>query len=152
TVDGMAVAQYLQYGYVPAPLSIYEGVRKLPPAHFLLFDGVTTTLKRYWDPVGIALEPRANMSVDAAVEQLATLSSRAVRQQIVADVPLAAFLSGGVNTATIVAIMAREGKSVKTFTIGFDEPDFDESQHAADVATYLGTEHYVERLTLHDAL
>ncbi len=151
-LDRTALAQYLQYGYVPSPRTAYAGACKLPPAHYLLHDAGGLVVRRYWDPMPHALAPRLQVSEAEAVEALEELLSRSVRQQMIADVPLGAFLSGGVDSSTIVALMARQGGEVKTFTIGFEESRYDESEAARTVAEHLGTSHVTERLSLHGAL
>lgn len=150
--DRTALAQYLLYGFVPSPLTAYAGASKLPPAHYLLVDGADVKVRRYWDPVEHALAPRLKVSEEQAVDELEELLTRAVRQQMIADVPLGAFLSGGVDSSTIVALMARGGGEVRTFTVGFAEDEYDESSHARAVAEHLGTEHTTERLSMDGAL
>ncbi|HZW27069.1 MAG TPA: asparagine synthase (glutamine-hydrolyzing) [Trueperaceae bacterium] len=150
--DRTALAQYLLYGYVPSPRTAYVGASKLPPAHYLLYDGAKVVIERYWDPVDHALAPRLEVSEAQAVDALEELLTRAVRQQSIADVPLGAFLSGGVDSSTIVALMARAGGEIKTFTVGFEESGYDESERARDVARHLGTSHVTERLSLRGAL
>jgi len=152
TPDRVALAQYLQYGYVPSPRTAYAGARKLPPAHYLLWQGGSAVVGRYWDPLEHALAPRLAVSEGEAVEQLEELLTRAVRQQSIADVPLGAFLSGGVDSSTVVALMAKAGGEVRTFTVGFEESGFDESEQARAVAEHLGARHVTERLSLHGAL
>lgn len=151
SIDKEAVALYLNYQYVPAPWSIYKGVRKLPPAHALRIsaDG-KQTLWRYWDPQNIAVE--TNVGEDEALENLEHLLARSVRGQLISDVPLGAFLSGGVDSSLVVAMMREQTDLVRTFTIGFDVPEFNEADHAAAVAEVLGTEHTTEYLTEKDAL
>lgn len=153
TVDPDAVAMYLQYQYVPAPRSIFRGIRKLQPAHAMRVTEAGVDLWRYWDPVPFATGPRLRIDEKAATDELESLLRRAVRGQMIADVPIGAFLSGGVDSSTLVSLMVEESSNpVRTFTIGFDVPRFDESAHAAAVARHLGTHHTVEHLTEADAL
>jgi asparagine synthase (glutamine-hydrolysing) len=137
-----AVVEYLALGYVPDPLCVFEGVRKLPPGHTLTWDadrGGPARVERYWTPV--AEEARGLGEVEA-VEQLRHVLHDAVRSHLEADVPLGAFLSGGIDSSTVVALMARATRQpVLTFSIGFDEPEFNEAPHAAAVAKALGTRH-----------
>ncbi|MGI8497949.1 MAG: asparagine synthase (glutamine-hydrolyzing) [Gemmatimonadaceae bacterium] len=139
-IDPDAVAQYLAFGYVPDPLSIFSAARKLPPGHTLSWtvaDGVR--LKRYWTPV---CEEARDLDETTAVETLRRLLSDAVASHLESEVPLGAFLSGGVDSSTVVALMARElDRPVRTFSIGFDEPEFNEAADAAFVARDLGTHH-----------
>ncbi len=149
-IDRDVLCRYFRYNYVPAPFSIYKGIRKLPPGSFTTIPlsnatGSFPEVKKYWDVLEIAREglqsPFAG-SDNQAVDELDTLLRRAVREQMEADVPLGAFLSGGVDSSVIVALMqAQSGRPVRTFTIGFDEDDFNEAVHAKAVARHLGTEH-----------
>ena len=153
SIDPEAIALYLQFGYIPAPLSIYRGIRKLPPAHAMIVDAGGARIWRYWDPLDSALEPPHEIGEDEAVEELEGRLKEAVRLQMIADVPLGAFLSGGIDSSTIVAMMTEVGaREVQTFTIGFDVPRYDESPDAARVAEHLGTKHTTERLSLNEAL
>src|SRR5690606_18756262 len=115
-LDSVGIAQYLQYGYVPSPLTAYRSVRKLPPGHFLLLDESGPVVGRYWDPARFVTAPRLRISEADAVEELDRMLTRAVKEQMVSDVPLGAFLSGGIDSSAIVALMAREGGTVRTFT------------------------------------
>jgi len=142
TIDRTALAMYLHYGYVPAPHSIFAGARKLAPAHYLLCEHGRTIVRRYWDPFPCAEEP-VERSVEDAEHMLTSLLTTAVAERQVADVPLGAFLSGGVDSSLVVALMQeRMTAPVQTFTIRFDDPEYNEADHAAAVARHLGTEHY----------
>lgn len=147
-VDQAALAAYLKLGYVPAPHSIYKGIRKLPPGTSVTFQAGAKTDPEpvaYWSLVEAAARGAAapfTGSDAEALGELERLLTCAVRGQLMSDVPLGAFLSGGVDSSTIVALMQRLGSEpVKTFTIGFAESGFDESQAARDVARHLGTHH-----------
>ncbi len=143
-IDRQALAEYFRWTNVPAPMTIFEGVNKLPPAHFLRFEGSfgETQPQPYWSAFEVArTEPPLPDSVDA-VDQLSEVLDRSVRAQMVSDVPLGAFLSGGVDSSSVVASMQRQSSvPVRTFTIGFSEPAYDESGYAAQVAEVLGTDH-----------
>ncbi len=146
TVDRDALAAYLRFGYVPAPRSIYAGIAKLEPGTFLtLRDGDEAEIRRYWDLREITLSARArqrDMDDCEATERLDGLLRDAVKGRMAADVPLGAFLSGGVDSSTVTALMqAQSSHPVKTFSIGFSESAFDESSEAAAVARHLGTDH-----------
>jgi asparagine synthase (glutamine-hydrolysing) len=139
-VDGDAVREYLALGYVPDPACIFKGVRKLPPGHSLTWDrerGVQ--VRRYWT----AIRPEQPVADErAAVEELRRLIADAVDSHLVSDVPLGAFLSGGIDSSTVVAEMSRlVDRPVRTFSIGFEDPEFNEAPHAALVAKALGAEH-----------
>ena len=135
-----AIAQYLTFGYVPETHCIFEGVRKLPPGHRLTWEpGGRPKIDRYWSP----LRPeRLEITEREAVEQLRALLRESVELHLESDVPLGAFLSGGIDSSTVVAQMAQlvPGR-VKTFSIGFEEASHNEAPHAALVAREIGTEH-----------
>lgn len=146
-IDRDALALYLRFGYVPAPHSIYQGIRKLEPGMLLrLRPGDSEpTLRRYWDPLLVARRCSAERfpgSDSEAVARLDELLRDAVKLRMEADVPLGAFLSGGIDSSTVVALMqAQSARPVKTFTIGFREADYDEAAQARAVARHLCTEH-----------
>jgi len=147
-IDQNVLAAYMRHNYVPSPYSIYQGVRKLPPGTILtLASGRDIELSTYWNARQVARTGVSEAQSDRRVaseasEQLDTLLRDAVRRRMVADVPLGAFLSGGIDSSTVVALMqAESNRSVKTFTIGFGEPKYDEAQHAKRVAAHLRTEH-----------
>jgi asparagine synthase (glutamine-hydrolysing) len=152
-IDEAAVSLYLQYQYIPAPYSIYTGIRKLPAAHALSLTRARARSWRYWDPVPIATGPRLRIDVGDAVDELERLLRDAVTGQMMSDVPLGAFLSGGIDSSAVVSMMTEAATApVRTFTIGFDVPRFDESRQASAVARHLGTDHTVEYLTERDAV
>jgi asparagine synthase (glutamine-hydrolysing) len=146
-IDPQALDLYLRFGYVPSPFSIFRAARKLPPAHLALWDPAARSLKveRYWDPVAFAAAGPVPISEREAEEKLEALLADAVRLRMIADVPLGAFLSGGVDSSLVVAMMKEVSASpVKTFTIRFENPEYNEADHAAAVARHLGTEHHEE--------
>jgi asparagine synthase (glutamine-hydrolysing) len=142
-----ALSLQLRHNYIPAPYSIYEGIAKLPAGSLLTLSMQqrAPTVRVYWSGVQAAESGVASAftgSADQAVDELETLLKDAVRQQMMADVPLGAFLSGGVDSSTVVALMqAQSSRPVKTFTIGFNEDDYNEAEHAKVVARHLGTDH-----------
>jgi asparagine synthase (glutamine-hydrolysing) len=142
-----AVHLLMRHNYVPDPYSIYAGISKLEPGTLLhLTHGShEPTVERYWSFAEAAVsgvQSPLSLAPEEATDELERLISRAVRGQMLADVPLGAFLSGGVDSSTIVALMqAQSARPVKTFTIGFEETGFDESEHAGKVARHLGTDH-----------
>ena len=153
TINPEAIALYLQFQYVPAPLSIFNGVRKLPPGHALRVTRFGSQVWRYWDPLDVVNGPTLQIGEDEAVDRLDELLSESVRGQMRSDVPVGAFLSGGIDSTAVVQKMTLAARGpVRTFTIGFGLPDFNEADHAAAVARHLGTEHFVEYLTEGDAL
>ncbi len=151
-VDRSALSTFLRHNYIPAPHSIYRGVSKLEPGHILtLRDGRSPQAKAYWAMKTVArrgLARRRPLAAGEAIERLDDLLRDAVRCRMVADVPLGAFLSGGIDSSTVVALMqAQSSLPVRTFSIGFRAAGYDEARHARKVAGHLGTEHtelYVE--------
>ena len=140
-----ALRQYLAFDYVPAPLSIYEGIRKLPAAHALTLEGGETRVWPYWRLS--YRKPAAAPTVDEAAERLRELLADSVRMRLVSDVPLGVLLSGGVDSSAVTAMAVRaSAATVKTFSISFAEKSFDESAYARGVADFLGTDHHEERL------
>jgi asparagine synthase (glutamine-hydrolysing) len=141
-----ALRQYLSFDYVPAPLSIYEGINKLPAAHKLTLVDGRVDVERYWQLSYKTAEP---VPAEAeAAEQLRELLADAVRMRLVSDVPLGVLLSGGVDSSSIAALaVAASSEAVKTFSISFAEASFDESAYARQVAKFLGTDHHEERLS-----
>lgn len=166
-----ALAQYLRFAYVPAPRSIHPGIYKLEPGCILTVDGTpphvapnaplrpgeshgSINIRRYWS---LETESEAGLNdpitdEKEAIAQTENVLGDAVDRQMISDVPLGAFLSGGVDSSAIVALMQRKSTTrVQTFTIGFDEAAYDESNHAAAVAAHLGTEHHKLQVTDVDA-
>jgi asparagine synthase (glutamine-hydrolysing) len=139
-IDPAAVADYLALGYIPEPGCIYAGVHKLLPGHRLVWtpaDGVRT--ERYWSPLDAA---PVQLPAEDAVLEIRRLLTEAVRYRLVADVPLGAFLSGGLDSSAVVAEMSRQmDRPVRTFSIGFEEEAFNEAPAAAAVARALGADH-----------
>ncbi|WP_316187587.1 MULTISPECIES: asparagine synthase (glutamine-hydrolyzing) [unclassified Bradyrhizobium] len=162
-LDRAALTAFLRYAYVPAPLSIWSGIRKLSPASFVTFQadsraGALPEPVGYWslrDHV-VAAQTRRVSDEAEAVAQLERLLSAAIRRQCLSDVPLGAFLSGGIDSSTVVALMqAQAAQPVRTFSIGFREGGFDEAAEARLVAAHLGTAHtelYVEPHTARDVI
>jgi len=146
-IDRGALCLLLRHNYIPAPYSIYQGIAKLEPGCLLSVSLAQPEPKvwKYWDTVQVARAGVASPfagTADDAVDALEVLAKDAVRQQMMADVPLGAFLSGGIDSSTVVALMqAQSSRPVKTFTIGFNEEGYNEAVHAKAVAQHLGTEH-----------
>jgi asparagine synthase (glutamine-hydrolysing) len=144
-LDRSALTAYMRFGYIPAPLTIYRGVKKLPPGSILTVrPGGPPSVATYWSLEDVAREGQQKRFFDeeAAVEALHALLRDAVKRRMVADVPLGAFLSGGLDSSTVVALMqAQSPRPVRTFSIGFQEEGYDEAANAAAVARHLGTEH-----------
>ena len=141
-----ALRHYLSFDYVPAPLSIYEGINKLPAGYKLTLEDGRVELERYWQLSYKTIEPVP--SEEDAARRLRELLADAVRMRLVSDVPLGVLLSGGVDSSSIAALaVAASSEAVKTFSISFAESSFDESAYARGVAKFLGTDHHEERLS-----
>ncbi len=148
-IDRGALALFLRHGYVPAPYSIYSGIWKVLPGTALTFElGASRrepTYAEYWSAkevteLGIADVWSGNAT--ELIDELDQVLRQTVRREMIADVPLGAFLSGGVDSSLVVALMqAESARPVRTFTIGFDEPEYNEADHAKAVARHLGTDH-----------
>jgi len=163
TLDRAALTSFMRYSYVPAPSTIWTGIKKLPSASFVTFAadtpcGSMPAPEAYWslrEQVVAAQNQRINDETEAT-EELQRLLSVAIRRQCLSDVPLGAFLSGGIDSSTIVALtQAQANQPVRTFTIGFRESAFDEAEDARKVAAHLGTAHtelYVDPKTAMDVI
>lgn len=140
SVSQAATREYFSMGYVPGPASIYEAVQKLPPAHYLVLEGGKTSITRYWR---LAFQPKWEGSEAELSARLLVHLDEAVRVRLVSDVPFGAFLSGGLDSSIVAALMTRHMTSpVKTFTIGFQEDAFNELPDARLVAHHIGAEHH----------
>jgi len=146
-----ALVQYFELGYVPGPLTIYRGIHKLLPGHYLLVEDGQTRIERYWH---LPEHIRIVTDFAEAKSRLRELLTVAVRKRLIADVPLGAFLSGGIDSSIIVGLMARQmSEPVKTFSIGFvDQPVLDETTYAKVVAEFNATDHHAFRFTYRDIL
>ncbi len=156
-LDPAALAAYFRLGYVPAPSTVYRGMSKVRPGHILTVGPNGAISDRcYWDLATIAAAGSRladPLDVTQATEALETLLGEAVAARLVADVPLGAFLSGGIDSTAVVALMqARSAAPVKTFTVGFEDAGFNEAPHARAVAAHLGTDHTELTVTAADAL
>ncbi len=148
-IDRAVIPLYLRHGYIPAPWSIYKGIRKLLPGTWVSFStkdhDQMPEPRPYWSLTDVVLNGQSNPfkgSEDEAVNELDRRLNQSIAGQSLADVPLGAFLSGGVDSSTVIALMqTQSSRPVKTFTIGFDETGYDEAVHAKAVAKYLGTDH-----------
>ena len=139
-VNYEAIHHYLSFISVPAPLTAYQAIRKLEPGHWLLWQNGEVKSERYWH---IDFSRKVNLSEQEAGERVSELLRDAVRVRLMSEVPLGAFLSGGIDSSAVVALMAQESSEpVKTFSIGFEEQDFSELHHARRVAEHVGAEHH----------
>jgi len=145
-IDRSALAAYLRFGYVPAPLSIYQNVKKLLPGTYAVIrENASAEMHTYWSAEKVAREGTSNhafLSEEDAAAELERLLKDAVARRMISDVPLGALLSGGIDSSTIVGLMqCLSSRPVKTFTIGFDVPEYNEALSAKAIARHLGTEH-----------
>ena len=158
-IDLNALRHYVSFDYVPAPMSIYKGIHKLPAAHILIVENGEVRTRRYWDVSWQKPDREEGLngtspakSLSRKAEELKDLLSDAVRMRLVSDVPLGILLSGGIDSSTIAAFATQHAtEKVKTFSIGFEEDSFDESKYARQVAKHLDTEHYEEILSAEKA-
>ena len=138
-IDPGAIDLYLTYQYIPHPHSIYKGIRKLPPGHFAVFENGELSVQRYWN---VDWSRETPMDQPTASRELKTMLADAVRIRLRSDVPLGAFLSGGIDSSLIVAIAQQHLEMpIRTFSIGFSEADFDETHYAKMVADHVGSKH-----------
>src|SRR5258705_13090496 len=150
-VDWEALRDYLTLHYIPSPKTIFRDIRKLPPASYLTIDlgGGEPRVERYWD---LKFAPETGRSDAEWLEGLRWHLQDSVSRHLISDVPIGAFLSGGMDSSTVVALMAQATSGqIRTFSIGFDEADFDELAHARQVAQRYGTQHF-EFIVKPDAL
>jgi asparagine synthase (glutamine-hydrolysing) len=140
TIDPRSIDLYLTYGYIPSPDTIFRETRKLPPASYAVWHEGSLTVKRYWEP-DWNREVRRTIEVEA--DELRATLDDSVREQMIADVPLGAFLSGGVDSTIVVGLMKKHSNHpIETFSIGFDEPAFDELDYARLAAYTFRTDHH----------
>jgi len=146
TLDYEALDQFLTYEYVIAPRTIFASIRKLPPAHYLVYRGGEVTIRRYWDAADVNVR---EWSDEEAAEALRSTLAKAVRSQMMSDVPLGLFLSGGIDSSA-VGIMLRDapgGSDVSSFSMGFDDGSYNELPYARQVAKICGTKHHEGMVT-----
>ena len=142
-VNLLGLHHYLTYQYVPSPLTIFEGIKKLPPAHYLLYDiSGKVKVEKYWQ-LDFAPIQENKIDLHELCDRIRLGLEESVKLRLISDVPLGAFLSGGVDSSLIVGMMAKlSGRPVKTFSIGFEEKDFDELAYAKLVSKHFSTEHH----------
>ena len=146
-IEKQSIALLLKHGYIAGPHSIWSNIYKLPAAHYLRIDATSREpeLVCYWsfkDMVELASNNKLEVSDEEAISHVEALLTASIKRQMISDVPLGALLSGGIDSSLVVALMQKVSKQpVKTFSIGFEDPEFDESKHAEAVASHLGTDH-----------
>ncbi len=153
-LDRQGLRYYLEAGYIPAPFSGHRAVRKLEPGHYLLVAENSVDKHRYWSLDALRPDQRLEgADEDELLDELDGIIERSVRWRMVGNVPVGAFLSGGIDSSLVAAYMQKQAdRPVKTFTIGFDDGAFDESRHALKVARCLGTDHVCQKLRPDDLL
>ena len=139
--DYQALYQYVCLGYVPHPNTGFRGIKKLPPGHYLVTDGVKVILEPYWS---LQVEPTDNETINETEvsQKLLDLLTEATKMRLVSDVPVGVLLSGGVDSNAVAAIMSRHSDQIKTFTVGFEDELYDERKEARFLAEKLGTDHH----------
>lgn len=148
-VNAEALDLYLTYGYIPAPQTIFSGVKKLPPAHMLIWEKGKIDIKCYWS---LSYQNKSHMDEEEYCTRILDLLTESTRIRMISDVPLGAFLSGGIDSSAVVAIMSRLSRQrVKTFSIGFQEESFNELKYARKIAKLFNTDHH-EYIVKTDAL
>ncbi len=155
SINYNALSLYFQRGYISAPHTIFQNTYKLLPGHFLEIDLKTekANLQKYWDVVDCYNQPKLSISYEEAKEETERLMLSAFQYRMVADVPVGVFLSGGYDSTAVTALLQKNSsQKIKTFTIGFNDPKFNEAHHARQVADYLGTDHHEHTCTYQDAL
>lgn len=154
-VNYSALSLYFQRGYISAPHTIFENTFKLLPGHLFVVDLKTkhTAEKKYWDVIDCYNAPKLDISFQEAKKETERLMLSAFQYRMIADVPVGVFLSGGYDSTAVSALLQKNSaQKIKTFTIGFEDPKFNEANHARSVAGYLGTEHHEHICTYKDAL
>jgi asparagine synthase (glutamine-hydrolysing) len=151
-VDPLSFAKYLFFEYIPSPHTIFGDARKLPPASYLIWQKEGVKIKEYWSPFN-SEDKEKHLSEPEAESRMIELLRESVKRRLISDVPLGVFLSGGIDSSTIAALAQEEvpGK-IKTFSIGFEDPSFDESAYALLASKYLGTEHHEQTMTPKDLI
>jgi asparagine synthase (glutamine-hydrolysing) len=150
-LDPLSVSKYFSYGYVPAPRTVFANVHKLEPGAWLKFDANGPSQGCYWD-IPLTDNPVGPGRIEECSEEVLRLLRGSVRRQLRSDVPVGVFLSGGIDSSAITALAAQESSGrLHSFSIGFDQPSYDESAHARRVAAHCGTEHHEEIMTLRQA-
>ncbi|HWH76489.1 MAG TPA: asparagine synthase (glutamine-hydrolyzing), partial [Candidatus Binatus sp.] len=148
-LDLTALNKYLAFEYIPAPDTIFKSIKKLEPGHYLVWQHGKTRQSQYWDLPMIDI-PIDNRTEAQCVDEFRALLDRAVGKRLVADVPVGLFVSGGLDSALIAAVARKAKDRLECFSIGFDEPSFDESRYSAQVARHLGIQHHIKMFQASD--
>ena len=149
-VNPLSLMKYLFFEYIPSPHTILNDAKKLPPASYLIWQKKGIEIKEYWSPFNPG-EKATHLSEDEVEHRIMDLLRQSVKRRLISDVPLGVFLSGGIDSSTLSALAQKEAPGkIKTFSIGFEDPSFDESRYANLVSQYIGTEHHEQRMTPSD--
>lgn len=154
-IDKNALSLYLQFGYIQAPFSIFENTHKLEPANYIEYDLIQDNfeIKPYWNVLDSYLDEKSTLKYDEAVNELEEILVDSFSLRMISDVPIGTFLSGGIDSSLVTAILQKNSKkSLNTFTIGFDDKKYDEAQYAKKIAEYLGTNHTEHYCSMNDAM
>jgi asparagine synthase (glutamine-hydrolysing) len=151
-VDPVSLTKYLFFEFIPCPHTIFENAKKIPAASYLIWRNKEVDVRQYWSPFD-PQKGELNLSESEAENRIMELLQESVRRRLISDVPLGVFLSGGIDSSTITALAQKEvpGK-IKTFSIRFEDPSFDESKYATLASKYIGTEHHEQMMTPQDLL
>lgn len=151
-VNPLSLMKYLFFEFIPSPHTIFADAKKLPPASYLVWQQGDIAVREYWTPFH-SDEIKKDLPEPEIESMMLELLSQSVKRRLISDVPLGVFLSGGIDSSTVTALAQREAPGkIKTFSIGFEDPSFDESNYAQLVSNHLGTEHHEQRMTPADLL
>jgi len=151
-IDQLSLMKYLFFEFIPSPNTIFEDAKKLQAASYLQWDKNGIKIREYWSPFHIG-KPEDNISLAEAELIIIELLKQSVKRRLISDVPLGVFLSGGIDSSAITALAQQENPNkIKTFSIGFEDPSFDESKYALLASQHIGTEHHEQKMTPADLL
>ena len=151
-VDQLSLMKYLFFEFIPSPYTIFKDAKKLQAASYLKWDKKGIEIREYWSPFIIG-KPEDNISLAEAEFRITELLKQSVKRRLISDVPLGVFLSGGIDSSAVTALAQQENPNkIKTFSIGFEDPSFDESKYALLASKHIGTEHHEQRMTPADLL
>ncbi len=152
-VDSLSLLKYLFFEFVPCPHTIFKDAQKIPAASYFIWDRKGNEVRQYWSPFDPQKKGELKLSETEAESRMVELLGESVKRRLISDVPLGVFLSGGIDSSTVAALAQKEIPSnVKTFSIGFEDPSFDESKYASLASKYIGTEHHEQMMRPEDLL
>lgn len=150
-IDTNGLTDYLRFGYTLGERTFFKGIRRIPPGHYLQYQAGTAALIKYWDACDYVLTPAQETNEEKVIDRLEELLVSSFKYRMVSDVPVGIFFSGGIDSTALTAVLSKHYGTVNTFTIGFDDPKFDETSYARQIATYFKTNHTEQILSLKDA-